>query len=483
MDGLSGVAADQLHQLSLGLNANLPALQTNHVVLASQPNSGQPSPVAVQSSMELQIDFTRPDAQRTRPLLIDGKRLYVDEHYISVWSPILRSWCTECPDRELILANVQYDHVLEMLLAIHPTYKTIDEQVVHILLPLAYDYQMEGLLHRCECFLIVHKLPFLEKVWLADRYKLNRLLALLLRELKPSHRLDLSGTRYYGLSDRVKVLLLERMHGSPPPDELPEPPVDMDHFLNPSDLNFASVRGKSGRSYNVNPYYVAAWSNVFQERLFTLNSTDDIYCPCTHEELKYFLMAIYPPQLRITESNIGPVLMAACKMESQGLLRKCAQLLLNPQTQLSVFVRLSLLDRCKLQDLLAQCLTMVNRPEDIVEMSQQQTYDCLSVRARAELMDRFSQLSGQSNFQRHLCHRCKSQSLCHDVTWMCPQCKTYSSENPAVQRQQAQVSAAAPPAVPGVQLQAATGHTRGSNRSLNQQQGAVNSTNHVKQYR
>lgn len=77
---------------------------------------------------------------------------------------------------------------------------------------------MEGLLHRCECFLINHKMPFLEKVWLADRYKLNRLLALLLRELRPNHKLDLSGARYHGLSDRVKVLLLERMHGSPPPE-------------------------------------------------------------------------------------------------------------------------------------------------------------------------------------------------------------------------------------------------------------------------
>lgn len=68
------------------------------------------------SALELAIDFTRPDGQRTRPLLIDGKRLYVDEHYVSVWSPILRSWCIECPDRELILADVQYDHVLELLL-------------------------------------------------------------------------------------------------------------------------------------------------------------------------------------------------------------------------------------------------------------------------------------------------------------------------------------------------------------------------------
>jgi hypothetical protein len=125
----------------------------------------------------------------------------------------------------------------------------------------------------------------------------------------------------------------------------------MDHFLTASDLNFASVRAKTGRSYNVNPYYVAAWSAVFQERLFTINSTDDIYwfaifisfecmlsllfSPCSHEELKYFLMAICPPQLRITESNIGPVLMSACKLESQGLLRKCAQILLSPQTHVS----------------------------------------------------------------------------------------------------------------------------------------------------
>lgn len=42
------------------------------------------------SSLEVSIDFTRPDGQRTRPLVVEGKRLYVDEHYISVWSPVLR---------------------------------------------------------------------------------------------------------------------------------------------------------------------------------------------------------------------------------------------------------------------------------------------------------------------------------------------------------------------------------------------------------
>lgn len=112
----------------------------------SQTN-GQSSPApiipdSITNPLELEIDFTRPDSQRTRPLLINSKRLYVDEHYVSVWSPILRSWCIECPDRELILANVQYEHVLELLQTIHPTYKEIDDQSVHILLPLAFDYQV-----------------------------------------------------------------------------------------------------------------------------------------------------------------------------------------------------------------------------------------------------------------------------------------------------------------------------------------------------
>ncbi|TMS35731.1 hypothetical protein L596_003065 [Steinernema carpocapsae] len=170
------------------------------------------------ASIEVLLDFTRPDGQRTRPLLVDGKRLYVDEHYISVWSPILRAWCIECPDRELILANVQYDHILEMLHTIHPTYKEIDDQTVHILLPIAFDYQMEGLLHRCECFLVNHRMPLLEKIWLADRYKLDRLLVLCLREIRPNHRFDLTGSRYHALSDRVKVFLLERLHGNTAPE-------------------------------------------------------------------------------------------------------------------------------------------------------------------------------------------------------------------------------------------------------------------------
>lgn len=34
----------------------------------------------------------------------------------------------------------------------------------------------------------------------------------------PNSKIDLSGNRYNGLSDRVKVLLLERLHGSAAPE-------------------------------------------------------------------------------------------------------------------------------------------------------------------------------------------------------------------------------------------------------------------------
>lgn len=41
-------------------------------------------------------------------------------------------------------------------------------------------------------------------------------------------------------------------------------------------------------------------NNSCEERLSSINNMDEVFCPCTHEELKAFLMAVYPPQLRIT---------------------------------------------------------------------------------------------------------------------------------------------------------------------------------------
>jgi hypothetical protein len=67
-------------------------------------------------------------------------------------------------------------------------------------------------------------------------------------------------------------------------------------------LQFANIKATNGRIYYINPYYMAAWSNVVQERV--LANIHDFVCGCNHDELKAFLMAIHPPQLRITGARI-----------------------------------------------------------------------------------------------------------------------------------------------------------------------------------
>lgn len=81
--------------------------------------------------------------------------------------------------------------------------------------------------------------------------------------------------------------------------EIPEPPLDADQFHRASELQFATIKAKNGRAYHANPFYLAAWSNVIQERLAATNA-NEFFCGCTHDELKAFLLAIHPPQLRIT---------------------------------------------------------------------------------------------------------------------------------------------------------------------------------------
>lgn len=54
--------------------------------------------------------------------------------------------------------------------------------------------------------------------------------------------------------------------------EMLEQPTDLEHFHRSTDLNFAMIRAKTGRVYYVNPYYIAAWSNVFQVSFLLQNN-------------------------------------------------------------------------------------------------------------------------------------------------------------------------------------------------------------------
>ena len=75
---------------------------------------------------DMHVDFTRPEGSRTRPLLVEGRSLYVCEHYMSIWSPVLKQFIIECPNRELILPNIRFEHMLEVLECISPMSKEIN---------------------------------------------------------------------------------------------------------------------------------------------------------------------------------------------------------------------------------------------------------------------------------------------------------------------------------------------------------------------
>ncbi|KIH53371.1 hypothetical protein ANCDUO_16503 [Ancylostoma duodenale] len=44
------------------------------------------------------------------------------------------------------------------------------------------------------------------------------------------------------------------------------------------------------------------------------------------------------------------------------------------------------------------------------------------------MLDRLAALLDNPGLQPHHCARCKAHSTCASVTWMCPQCKTYSTD-------------------------------------------------------
>uniref|UniRef100_A0A1I7XD04 BTB domain-containing protein n=1 Tax=Heterorhabditis bacteriophora TaxID=37862 RepID=A0A1I7XD04_HETBA len=215
--------------------------------------------------------------------------------------------------------------------------------------------------------------------------------------MRPNSKVDLTGSRYYALSDRVKVLLLERLHGAPAPEEIPEPPLDLEVFQRATDIHFAAIRAKTGRIYYVNPYYIASWSNVFQERVYCSSSgVEEMFCPCSHEELKAFLMAIHPPQLRINAKRLSLHTCSCCYVGSSchptrqpwsaaTSLHKVSYLIFLP-----CFIRV-IFNRSSTSFVLVFFFVRL--------LSLPVTY-----------------------------FRCKANSTCTGVTWMCPQCKTYSSD-------------------------------------------------------
>lgn len=81
-----------------------------------------------------------------------------------------------------------------------------------IVLPLAYEYQVAGLIKRCVQHLKWANTALLNKIKMADRYRLDELLNFALMQVRTPKDIDLQDETYLELSDRTKVKVLETLH-------------------------------------------------------------------------------------------------------------------------------------------------------------------------------------------------------------------------------------------------------------------------------
>lgn len=90
----------------------------------------------------------------------------------------------------------------------------IPETNIEVILPLAYEYQVDGLLKRCNEYLMQAKLPFMDKILIADRFGLEDLVTWCLAGSQGVTHVNIATPQYSLLSDRTKVRLLESMQGA-----------------------------------------------------------------------------------------------------------------------------------------------------------------------------------------------------------------------------------------------------------------------------
>lgn len=75
------------------------------------------------------IDFAKPDGLRNRALIVENRRLYICEYFMSIWSPVFRAAFFSSGQRDdkqaLAVPNARYNHMLELLECMYPQHKPI----------------------------------------------------------------------------------------------------------------------------------------------------------------------------------------------------------------------------------------------------------------------------------------------------------------------------------------------------------------------
>jgi len=141
-----------------------------------------------QAAQELGQEFSKPWNQSDVVLIVEGQHFHVHRVILAMFSPVFsRMFSSDFKEKdadEIPLPEKKAAEIREMLMVIYPIFnKPVNDANLHLLLPLAREYQMTVLTERCEDYLLraaeeEHKIgPILETLIVAQTYALERLIA------------------------------------------------------------------------------------------------------------------------------------------------------------------------------------------------------------------------------------------------------------------------------------------------------------------
>jgi len=167
--------------------------------------------MAEKSEVEAQ-DFLQPWKLSDVVLVVEEERLHVHRAVLALWSPVFERMFTsefqEKDNSEIPLPGKNSCEVKELLLMIYPSTaeKQITEENCYFLVKLAHEYQMDGLVQKCEDFM-VDKLKSKPNGAIADlvfaqTYKLEKLRR---ASLNQAHNLNLEELKKDEKYDQIRA--------------------------------------------------------------------------------------------------------------------------------------------------------------------------------------------------------------------------------------------------------------------------------------
>ena len=155
------VPANNHSTASEATSSTLTTTKNNCQQQSATTTTNDPEDTVDQSDMDFP-SFDNPDDVSDVTLEVEGKNLHVHRTMLSLISPVFKAMLNgdflERKQNVIKLKDKKYDEMVEFLQCIYPPWKPISGNNVKIILKFADEYHVDGLLRRCEDFLLALKM-------------------------------------------------------------------------------------------------------------------------------------------------------------------------------------------------------------------------------------------------------------------------------------------------------------------------------------